>query len=225
MSGKPRLVALTLLLAPLLMAMDFSSWIEATDRRSNGIILQFMADSDLTTRLQAARLLGSRQDPYVADIMAGLYAGLGGQDIHQEELVLRVLLAAVFPAALSPAQLSGRALINLEGVDLLVLDLPRFHDPYLRAEIIRLGACLKKAEYPARLLAESNRIVRSLETAQGEAEPGLAVLIAAFLEAAKSLEQPDFLDPCLRIYVLSRQERISKQALETIRALGRRVKP
>lgn len=186
-------------------------WVFYTDRTNNPEIREFITESDLESAIQAAKALGSRPDPFVADIVAALLEQSSNRTASQSGFILRILLSSVFPSGMDKQLLQKRLLENKESLDLLAANLSRF-TPQLKAEVLRLLRSPALESYDAILLEQGKELSDLLKSQNGFADAEQTALIETFLESVTSRKDPDFLDPVLRILERTRQKSIAEKA-------------
>ena len=209
------LLACLLAAAPALQCQEFSAWIPSTDRTDNPLIRELLSSGSLGERLAVAEALGARGDAYIGDLLESLLAGLSGPARPEGELLLRVMLASVFPPSLSAEELERRLGPNRQAIELLAESVPGFGAPLAR-ETCRVlaraigtggGGGLKGA-----LMAEGRRLAEALGERSGYSDSEEADRLAAFLEAVETIADPVFADIVVRILETTRTRELGRYA-------------
>ena len=192
-------------------AQDLAAWIPSTRRAANPLIGEVLVASPLEQRVRAAQALGLREDPYVVDLIGLLVGCLEGSARHEDELVLRVLLASVFPRSLAPGELQRRIEVNMPAMELLAGGL----DGYglgLARETYRLLSAGANARFAGALAAEGRRLGAALGEREGRSDVEQADRLVAYLEAAGNSGDPALAGNVVSILETTRTPEVGRAA-------------
>jgi hypothetical protein len=189
----PAVLVILWLAVPELRAQELASWIPSTDRTANSLIAEVLVTSPLAERLEVAGALGLRRDPYVSDIVEILLGKLYGAGRCEVELVLRVLLASVFPRTLAPGEIRRRLEPNRPGIELLADRLAEFGAPLAR-ESYRILGLAEGGRLRSALAYEGRLLVEALKRRNGASDAEQADRLMAFLEAVEQTGDDCFAD-------------------------------
>jgi hypothetical protein len=199
-------------------AQEIAAWVAASDRRTNPLVRELLLSPSLEARLEAAAALGERGDPYVEDLVEALVGRLHGPQSYAEELVLRVLLAAVFADSLPPARLQEALQANPRALELLAENLHLFGTPLAR-ESYRLLGRLPEGRFRSALMAEGRRLAAALRQAEGRSDGEQSSRLVAYLEAVEEAGDPELVEGVLSILQWCRSEEVGARARRTVQAL------
>jgi hypothetical protein len=202
-----------------LAAAGVEDWIAVTDRSDNPVIIEYLSSADFSQSCQIVAELGKRADPYISDILGVLLEPFSGTLGYRQQHLARTLLLAVFPPALSTAQLERRLSANPEGLSLLARGLNEFQLP-LRREAVRVMRSSGSEGLDKYIVEQAAWCYRLLERQSGRADAEQRALIVEILEFAEARRNPDFLDPVLRILEATRDRTVAEKALQTARNLA-----
>ncbi len=206
------------LLPPAVAAQDYGSWIRYSDSRDNQLIVELIRQGDLTTGLEIAAAIGLREDPQVQEIILAVGETTDLRPQWERELILRALLASVFPPSLQDTELAERLGKNVEGFDFLVAGLPHF-TLSLRREVTRLLGFLHPPEYESVLMSEGRWLAEVLRNQQGRLNGEQAGLTLTYLETVGRIANPEFGDTVLLILERSRHPEVAEAARSVSRSL------
>lgn len=198
------------------VAQDFAAWVRTSGREDNDLLIELISQGELSACLEICRAIGLRSDFRVGEVILAL--GGSFSRASQNELLLRVLLASVFPVGLERTELRERLKENLESLDFLFSTLSRYDLP-LKREIIRLMAGLPEPKYQGMLMSEGRRITELLRRQKGRLEQEQAALIVTFLETVSATGSPDFADVVLTILERTRHPGVAEKARSVARVL------
>jgi hypothetical protein len=199
-------------------AQDYDSWIRYSDSRDNALIVEMIRQGDLSTALEIAAAIGLRKDFVIREIILSLGERIDPRPYWEKELILRVLLASVFPASLDDSELEARLRENREGFDFLVAGLPHF-TLSLRREVIRLLGFLHPPEYVSALMSEGRWLADLLTLQRGDLDGEQAGLTLTYLETVDRIAEPEFADIVLLILERSRHPEVAEAARSVSRSL------
>ncbi len=181
---------------------------------ANGLILSMMSEGNLTQSLEIARALGERRDPYIGNILAGIASGAHGKDGYLAELRLRVLLMGFFTGGdfLRGRVESARLAPNAAEVKSLVLRLPDFEDPVLKAEL--LGLAIEAAPREAAKLAAGEGVYLHalLRSGGGLLAPERREEALAYLGLVGRLKDPVLIEQTIGLIAASRDPEFVRRA-------------
>ncbi|MBN1835375.1 MAG: hypothetical protein JW820_05955 [Spirochaetales bacterium] len=204
------------LLAPAgVHAQELAAWIPSTDRSMNPVIAPILAEGPLQDRVAAAEALGLRRDPFVADLVGALLALRHGPRAHEAELVLRVLLASVFPRSAAPEGLREPLAQNREALELLAAALPELRAPLAR-EVYRLLSLLDEGRFTAALADEGRRLNEQLARRHGRSDAEQADRLMAYLEAAQRSGDPRLAPAVIGILETTMTAEVGQRAREVL---------
>jgi hypothetical protein len=199
-------------------AQDYASWIRYSGRGDNPLIVEMIQQADLSEALEIAEALGLREDAEIQEIILALGETVDPRPQWERELILRVLLASVFPSSQDVGKLEAGLRENREGVDFLVDGLPAFHLS-LQREVIRLLAYTHRPEYSSALMAEGRRLAGLLTTQRGDLNGEQAGLTLTYLNTVQRIGNPEFADVVLLILERSRHLEVAEAARSVSRSL------
>jgi hypothetical protein len=173
---------------------------------------------DLSAGLEVASAVGTRQDVEIQQIILAVGQTIDPRPQWERELILRVLLASVFPASLDDSELIDRLAKNREGFDFLVDRLPQF-TLSLKREVIRLLGFLHPPEYAGALMREGRWIAELLRGQQGQLNGEQAGLTLTYLDTVGRIADPEFANIVLLILERTRHPEVAEAARNVSRSL------
>jgi hypothetical protein len=198
-------------------AQDYQAWIRNSDRRDNTLIAEIIENGDLSAAIESARALGSRPDFRVQEIILAVGESFSSR-AWEGELILRVILASVFPPELERGELERRLLLNREAMDFLVAHLS-VYTTELKTEIVRLMAGLPLPEYQGALMEQGRGLTELLERQEGRLQAEQARLALTFLDTIEDMGRPEFGQLALSILERTRHPEVADRARATARSL------
>jgi hypothetical protein len=199
-------------------AQDHASWVRFSDRGDNALIVEMIRQADLSTALEIAAAVGLREDVEIQAIILAVGETIDPRPQWERELILRVLLASVFPASMESGELEAALRKNREGFDFLVVRLPEF-GLSLKREVIRLLGFLHPPEYQSALMTEGRELAEALREQQGQLNGEQAGLALTFLQTVDRIGNPEFADVVLMILERSRHLEVAEAARSVSRTL------
>ena len=199
-------------------AQDYTSWIRISDSGDNRLIVQMIEEADLGTALEIVTATGLREDAQIQEIILAVGERTDARPFWERELILRALLASVFPEDPGNSELEKRLQLNREGIDFLVTGLPAFNLS-LKREIIRLLGTLHPPEYLSTLMCEGRGLSDLLTLQRGDLNGEQAGLTLTYLETIDRIGDPDFSEIVLLILERSRHLEVAEAARSVSRSL------
>jgi hypothetical protein len=199
-------------------AQDYATWIRYSDSADNQLIVEMIQQADLSAGLEIAEAVGLREDVQIQEIILAMGETIDPRPRWERELILRVLLASVFPASLDSGELEAALRKNREGIDFLVDGLPDF-TPSLKREVVRLLGTLHPPEYSSALMAEGRRLADLLTLQRGDLNGEQAGLTLTYLQTVERVGNPEFADVVLLILERSRHLEVAEAARSVSRSL------
>jgi hypothetical protein len=197
---------------------DYAPWIQSSTSRDNPLILEMISQGDLGTGLEIAAALGLREDVQIEEIILAVGESVDSRPTWERELIIRVLLASVFPSSIDGSELERRLRDNREGMDFLVSGLP-YSSLSLKREVIRVLGFLHPPAYESALMVEGRRLADVLRQQRGQLNGEQAGVILAYLETVGRIDNPDFADIVLQILEASRHLEVAAAARSVSRSL------
>ncbi len=195
-----------------LQAEGWESFVKASDRADNPVIISLVQEYDLQTALIVLQAVGKREDPYAADILDALAAGHVTKLIYQKEYLLRVLLESIFDSALPIPTLSSRAEANRESLDSLVRGLNGLTDPQLKSVLVKVIELLDGSEYTPAVAGAFSDSIQQMKDNGGNLSPMRVELLLSLLSYVSRHPSSDFLGMCTMVARLSRDARVVEKA-------------
>ena len=199
-------------------AQDYTSWIRYSDSTDNALIAEMIRQGDLGTALEIADALGLREDAEIQQIILAVGETIDPGSQWEGELILRTLLASVFPASLDKSELEVRLRRNREGFDFLVAGLPHF-TLSLKREVLRLLGFLHPPEYVRAIMSEGRYLAELLLNQQGQLNGEQAGLALTCLETLDRVAAPESAEIVLMILQRSRHLEVAEAARSVSRSL------
>ncbi len=193
-------------------AADWSTFVAASNRADDGLILDILKDADFQTSSEICLAIGSRSDPYAADILSWLLAGFSRTVEYKTEHLIRLALASLFDPAQGDQQLRGRLDANAAVVSDLVRGIDGFRDPQLRGLIVRLLPRLGEPDRLSALMKVGAGILDHLRQTGGILSPSDTGLALDYLDVVQEIGNADFMEPCLSISRFSRDQAVVQKA-------------
>ena len=199
-------------------AQEIGSWIRHSDSRDNSLIVEMIRQGDLSAGLEVAAAIGLREDVEIQEIILAVGETIDPRPQWERELILRTVLASVFPASLEDSELESRLRRNREGLDFLAAGLPHY-TLSLKREVVRLLGFLHPPEYLSALMREGRRLAEVLENQQGRLNGEQAGLTLTYLETVGRIADPEFAHIVLLILQRSRHLEVAEAARSVSRSL------
>ena len=194
------------------------SWVRYSDSSDNLLIAEMIDQGDLSFALEVASALGLRTDVRIGEIILALGEMVDERPQWEREMILRMLLASVFPADAGESELTAGLEENGEAIQFLAADLPRF-SLSLRREVIRLLGFHHPAGSLSALMAEGRRLSDLLRLQSGELNGEQAGLALTYLDTIERIGDPDFADIALMLLERSRHLEVAEKARSVSRSL------
>lgn len=166
-----------------IQAQTVAQIVKASSRASNGLVLRVLLDDDTTNALSAAKALGDRKDPYVGDILEGLFSHINGRNSSRDLLLLRVVLEAVF---LRPSPAPAKIAVNARSLASLLSRLESIPDAATKGALLDISRYLSSGEVEKPLLAEGAFLIAYLRKTGGRFSPERRYEAVSFLEACRA---------------------------------------
>jgi hypothetical protein len=199
-------------------SQSVASWIRYSDSSDNSLIVEMIEQGDLSVGLEAATALGLRHDVRVQEIIVAVGEMVDERPQWERELILRVLLASVFPPDAEDSELEAGLQANREAIEFLVANLPQF-SLALKREVIRLLGFYHPAESLSVLMSEGRRLTDLLTLQRGDLNGEQAGLTLAYLDTIQRIADPDFADIVLLLMERSRHLEVAEKARSVSRSL------
>ncbi len=212
MSSRTLLVAIFTLCAAAAYPSDWATFVQASNRADDSLIISLLQDSDFETSSQICDSVGLRKDPYAADILSWLLAGFSKTGEYKTEYLLRRVMRSLFDQTLGDAVLRDRLDANASVLADMVKGIGGFGDPQLKGTIVLLLPRLGGADSLPVLMDIGKGIIGKLEQTGGNLSLPDTGLALDFLVVVQAIGSPDFLDPCLAIARLSRDQDLVQKA-------------
>jgi hypothetical protein len=203
-------------------AADYGSFVAASDRRDDGLILEILKDADLQTSVQICQAIGSRSDPYAADILSSLLAGFSKTGEYKTEYLLRVAMSSLFDPSHGDQELRARFEANAAVLEEMVTNIGGFQDPQLMGILVGLLPRLASANRLRALMDVGARIIDHLGKTDGALSAPDRGLAFDYLSAVQEIGNADFLEPCLAIARLSRDRVLVQKSRQVSKLLADR---
>jgi hypothetical protein len=200
--------------------LDWESFAAASDASQDAVLLEALAAHDMDTDMAICRGVARRNGWAVAGFLDALAAEHYGADSARVELLLRVLLDSLVPAASSDAEVTSRLGPNTGAIEGLLGRIADLKDPQLKALLVRLCRFTDPGVGMPALMVVGSALARDLRVGRGEITPQEAGLALAFCAAAERTGSVDFLQPCLRIAEMSRDAVLVERARHAARVLA-----
>ncbi|MBN2353209.1 MAG: hypothetical protein JXD23_11610 [Spirochaetales bacterium] len=169
-----------------------TDWVETTDRSDDPEIIRLMDESNFSRKIELAKALGERRDPYAADIIVHYLSLYRHNRRYEQDLVLSSILSAVFPPKSEEARRTARIEANREAIADLIGECDGFESDALKAACIRLGVDAGIAGIGPLAAREGGRLALSLRKNRGLADRAQTEEILAILEAIGRLGVKNF---------------------------------
>jgi len=150
-------------------AQRVGSFVSGTTRAANSRVLQILLGPDMTDATEAARALGVRSDPYVGDILAGLFSRMSGSESYRYGLLFREVIEYVL---LLPSPSPTKIAANAGELSQILLQLQSIEDAATKAALLRTTPYLPEAASQKPLLDEGLFIEGYLKRHGGGLDPG-----------------------------------------------------
>lgn len=192
-----------------LQAQTVSETVAATSRMSNALVLQILVDDDTTRALSAARALGIRKDPFVGDILEGLFSRIDGPRSYRNLLLLRVVLQGVF---LQPSPAPAKIAINARALTQLLSRLESIPDAETKGVLLDISRYLSREDVEKPLLAEGAFLITYLQTTGGRFTPDRRDEAMSFLAACQAHNNAVLRNQVITQVVLARDAAFVRRA-------------
>jgi hypothetical protein len=198
---------------------DWESFVKASDRTDDPVIIDLLTGYDLQTALTVLAALGRRDDPYVGDVLEALASGRGTKSGAPREYLLRILIEGLLGGIRPSAADSSRIEANRESLDSLVKGLNLMTDPQLQGDLVRVMDLLGGGYAP--VVAEALSVsIQSMREAGGNLSPMRTELLLTLLSYVSRHPSPDYLGMCVDVAELSRDERAVQSARSVSRSIA-----
>ncbi|UCF99305.1 MAG: hypothetical protein JSV89_07130 [Spirochaetaceae bacterium] len=197
---------------------DYGSWIRYSDRSDNALIVEMITEGDLSVGLEVASALGLRQDVRVQEIILAIGEMVDPRPQWERELILRTILAFVFPPDSEASELEARLQANREAIEFLVANLPQF-SLSLKREVIRLLGFYHPPESLSVLMVEGRGLSDLLTLQRGNLNGEQAGLTLTYLDTIGRIGDPVFADIVLLLLERSRHIEVAEKARSVSRSL------
>ncbi|MBN2551416.1 MAG: hypothetical protein JXB06_01545 [Spirochaetales bacterium] len=194
------------------------AWIRHSDSSDNLLIVEMIEQGDLSFALEVASALGLRTDVRIGEIILALGGMVDERPQWEREMILRMLLASVFPADTVEPELAAGLEENGEAIQFLTANLPRF-SLSLKREVIRLLGFYHPAGSLSALMAEGRRLSDLLRLQSGDLDGEQAGLALTYLDTIQRIADPDFADIALMLLERSRHLEVAEKARSVSRSL------
>lgn len=174
------LVLLLLVLPGALYGESTAAFVAASTRRANGKILALLLGADTTRALSAARALGRRHDPFVGNILEGLFSHAAGPRSYRALLVLRLVIRSVF---LDPRPHPAKITANSRALHFLLSRLQDLSAPGVKRALLVVSRYLPASDSAKALLGEGAFLVAYLKEHRGHFGPERLSEALAFISA------------------------------------------
>jgi hypothetical protein len=219
MSSRTILLAVLSLCAVSAYSADWGSFVAASTSVDDELILGILQNADFETSLQICEALGERKDPHAADILSWLLAGFSEGGQYKTEYLIRIAMKSLFDPTIGDQALRDRLDANASVLADMVKGIDDFHDPQLEGIIVQLLPHLGGMNQLSALMKVGTGVIGHLQQAGGALLPPDTGLAIDFLAAVQAIGDADFLEPCLTIARLSRDEMVSQRARQVAHLL------
>jgi hypothetical protein len=199
-------------------AQATASWIRYSDSGDNPLIVEMIRQGDLSTALEIAAAIGLREDAAIQEIILAMGETIDPRPQWERELILRALLASVFPPDAEASELEHRLQVNREAIEFLVADLPQY-SLSLKREVIRLLGFLHTPESLSALMREGRQLADLLALQRGNLNGEQAGLTLTYLETVARIADPEFANILLLILERSRHLEVAEAARSVAHSL------
>ena len=220
MSRRTFVVVILCVSAAAAYPLDWGAFVAASNRGDDGLILGILKDGDFETGVQICDAVGLRKDPYAADILSWLLSGFAKSGQYKTEYLLRRAMKSLFDQSMGDQVLRDRLVANSSVLADMVQGIGGFDDPQLTGTIVRLLPRLDGVDRLPALMNVGTGIINRLRQTDGNLllpDMGLAL---DFLSAVQAIGNTDFMDPCLAIARLSRDQNLVQKARQLSRQLA-----
>jgi hypothetical protein len=219
MSSRVMAAALLLLTAQLVAAADWRSFAADSGRGDDSAILEALSGGDFEIRMAICQGIGTRAEPFAADIIDYLRQRGVRQDGYRASLLLRVLLDGMFNPARGEAEMRARVAANKEILMDIAARIGDYRDPQLTATLVRILPLLPSDTALPALMVVGSRLTSELQRNQGVIPSQEIDLVLGFLSTAARMKSQDLLDPCVVVARLSREKVVVDAARKTVKTL------
>jgi hypothetical protein len=193
-------------------ADGWESFVKASDRADNPVIISLIQEYDLNTVLIVLQAVGEREDPYAADILDAVASGHVTKLTYQREYLLRILLESLFNSALPAGTISLRVEANRESLDSLVRAFNGLTDPQLKSVLVKTIELLGGSGYVPVVAGALSDSIQEMENNGGNLSPMRVELLLSLLSYVSRHPSSDFLGICTLVARLSRDARVVERA-------------
>jgi len=167
----------------VLQAQSIGGVVAGSSRSFNGVVLSILLSNDTTDAMSAAKALGRRKDPYVADILDGLFAHMNGPESYRTTLLFRVVLEYVF---LLPRPAPAKINANGHALSALLEKLQSIRDAATKRALLQVAVYLPASASQQPLLDEGAFLAEYLRSTGGAFAPERLAEAEAFLAACSA---------------------------------------
>jgi len=223
-SRTTRLIAVILALsAACARAEDWNAFVVASDHGDDGVILELLRESDFQTQIGICESIGLRSDPDASALLSWLLSRFSATGEYRTDYLLRVAMRSLFDPSRGDEALRARLAANAGVVDDMVKHIGRFEDPQLKAIIISLPG--PDAPDRRRALMEIGaEIADRLRRTDGHLSPPERGLALDYLAVTREIGDRDFLEPCIAIARLSRDQDLVRGARQASKLVADRAR-
>lgn len=164
-------------------AQSIASFVGGSTRSSNQYVLSILTGPSLTDATSAARALGERSDPYVGDILEGLFSRMSGSDAGRFGLLFREVLDYVF---LLPKPAPAKIRANAMELSRLLKQLQSINDGATKRALLEAAVYLPAGGSGKALLDEGAFLAGYLRRTQGHLSPDRLDEALGYLEACRA---------------------------------------
>ncbi len=164
-------------------AQSVASIVSGSSRSDNQYILSILTGPSLTDATAAAKALGQRNDPYVGDILDGLFSRISGAEAGKYGLLFREVLDYVF---LLPQPAPTKIRANSAELARLLKQLQSIGDGATKRALLEASVYLPAGDSGKALLDEGAFLAGYLRRTQGRFSPDRLDESLGYLEACRA---------------------------------------
>jgi len=164
-------------------AQSIGEVVAGSSRSFDGVALSILLGNDTTDAMSVAKALGRRKDPYVADILDGLFAHMRGPKSYRTTLLFRVVLEYVF---LLPNPSPEKISANGHTLSALLEKLQSIRDAATKRVLLQIAIYLPATVSQQPLLDEGAFLAQYLRSTGGAFAPERLAEAEAFLAACSA---------------------------------------
>ena len=219
MSSRVLAAALLLLTTQLVAAADWRSFASESSRGDDPAILEALGSGDFEVRMLLCQGIGTRAEPFAADIIGSLRDRSIRHEGFRASLLLRVLLSGMFDPARGEAEIRARVAANQEILTDMAAHIGDYRDQQLTGILVRILPLLPSDTALSSLMVVGSRLTAELQSDQGVIPSQDIDLALDFLSTAARMKSQDLLDPCVVVSRLSREKVVVDAARQTVKTL------